>query len=105
MENKVFNATIDKGNYKKVKGNSFFCNQLKRELIIHTDLDNSNFTSISDVNTGYRLFGFPHKIENVTENQINQKINDYIKHYTIDLINKEFQKIELINKKENENND
>lgn len=101
--NKNFNASIKKGGTKKVKYSSFFHPVLNREFAIHTDIDNPNYTSVSDIITGYRLFGFPVKIENVNENQINQKFESYIKHYTVELINKELEKIELEQKENKEN--
>lgn len=104
--NKIFIASIEKGGKKKVKYSSFIHPVLNREFAIHIDIDNPNHTSISDIITGYRLFGFPVKLESVNENQISQRFESYIKHYTVELINKEFEKIEAKQKElENKENE
>lgn len=84
-----------KGN-KKVKGYPYYSSKLKRKLFIHTNIDNEKYTSVSDTVTGYRLFGFPEKPDKIKIEQVEEKLEEFIKHYSIPLIHEEFQRVEKL---------
>ena len=94
VETLIFNTTKNK--YQKVQGDSYFCEEIKRTLLIHPDLDSDKLTSVSDLKTGYRLFGLNCKKEDVKQEQFLSCLDKFIKHYTIELINKEFERIEQL---------
>lgn len=102
IETSIFNTTKNK--YQKVKGDSFFCEEIKRTLIIHPDLDSDKLTSVSDLKTGYRLFGINCKKEDVKQEQFLMQLNKFIKHYTIELINREFDRIEKLQEEKKKEN-
>lgn len=79
---------------KKVKGALYFSSSLNRELFIHTDVDNEKYTSISDRATGYRLFNFAEKYDKIKEEDIEERINKFIQHYSMSAIEEEFKRVE-----------
>jgi hypothetical protein len=90
------NVTIEKGKKKPVKCHKFTCRPINRELMVHEDIDNKNYISVSDYKTGYRLFGLPQKISSVKNSDIIEELKKFIKHYTKEGIAKEFERIENI---------
>ena len=85
---------IEKGKKKPVKCHIFKCNPIKRKLMVHEDVDNKNYTSISDCTTGYRLFGL-HKVpSSVKPDDVTERLKEFIKHFTVEGIEKEFKRIE-----------
>ena len=87
---------IEKGKKKPVRCHKFMCKPISRELMVHEDLDNKNYTSVSDCKTGYRLFGLPFKIDKIKSSDIVEKLKQFINHYTKEGIAEEFRRIENI---------
>lgn len=87
-------VTIEKGKTKKVKCYKFQCKPIKRQLMVHEDIDKKGTISVSDVITGYRLFTLPIKAQKVTPTDIKEELKRFIMHYTIEGIAIEFQRIE-----------
>lgn len=86
-------------NKKKVKCNFLWNTQFNRRLAVHEDIDNKKETTVSDVETGRRLFSIKTSIENVKEEEIAEGLESFIKHYTLDLILERFKELDV--KKEN----
>lgn len=87
---------IEKGKKKTVKCHKFKCSPIKRELMVHENVDNKNHTSVSDCITGYRLFGLPRKVSDIKATDITEHLESFIKHYTIEGIAEEFKRIESL---------
>lgn len=92
--------TIDKGNTQKVKGALLHYDEIDRTLLVHEDVDNKNNSSVTDSVTGYRLFSIPQKISILKKEQVDEYLNNFIKHYTLEEIAKEFKRIEELPKEE-----
>ena len=92
--------TIEKGKKKPVKCHKFNCKPIERELMVHEDIDNKNYVSVSDCTTGYRLFSLPQKIKNVSSSDVVERLKEFIKHYTKEGIAEEFKRIEELQSKE-----
>ena len=85
---------LDKGNTQKVKCYKFFNEDINRELAVHADIDRKfTITNITDTATGLRLCSIQKEIGKVTEKDINETLYNFIKHYTIDTIKEEFEKL------------
>lgn len=80
----------------KVKGYSFFNKELNRQLILHTDVDNKEYSALSDKLTGLRFFTIPHAFSKLDINIVESELQKFIKHYTIDLIKTELKKKEEV---------
>lgn len=87
-------VTIEKGKTKKVKCHKFQCKPIKRQLMVHEDIDKKNTTSVSDVITGYRLFDLPVKPQAITPDHVKEGLKKFVAHYTIEGIAYEFRRIE-----------
>ena len=87
---------IEKGKKKQVQCHKFKCNPIKRELMVHEDIENKNHISVSDCKTGYRLFGLPQKISSVKNSDIIERLKQFINHYTKEGIAEEFKRIESL---------
>ena len=85
---------------QKVKCYKFFHKELGRELAVHEDVENKNITSISDVLTGLRFKQIHKEVKKVTEAEVEETLNKFIKHYTIEDIKKKFKEIENRDKKD-----
>lgn len=85
---------LDKGNTQKVKCYKFFNKEFKRELALHSDIDHKTITNITDTLTGLRLCKVQKEISKVTENDIKETLNNFIKHYTIESIKEEFKRLD-----------
>ena len=94
--NKTFSISIGNNKYKKVKGSSYYSRDLNRALFVHADADNDKQTSVSDEITGYRLFNLSQKHDKIKEEDVEAKIQEYIKHYTIPAIEEEFNRVEKL---------
>lgn len=92
--------TVDKVKKKKVKCFKYNCKPLKRELIIHADIDNKGLTNTSDLKTGYKLFSIPIDPEKIKLENIEEKLEKYISHFTVESIVEELSKIEKLTTKE-----
>ena len=93
---KTFTANLGNRGLKKVKGAPYYSKELNRHLFIHPDIENEKHTSVSDEITGYRLFYFTEKHDKIKEEQVETRINEFIKHYTIPAIQEEFQRVEQL---------
>lgn len=85
---------VEKGKTKKVKCYKFQCKPIKRQLMVHEDIDKKGTISVSDVITGYRLFTLPIKAQKVTPTDIKEELKRFVIHYTVEGIAIEFQRIE-----------
>ena len=85
---------------QKVKCYKFLHEELGRELAVHEDVENKNITSITDVLTGFRLCYIHKEINKVKDEDIDQTLNQFIRHYTIEDIKKKFKEIENRDKKD-----
>lgn len=85
---------LDKGNTQKIKCYKFFQTDIERELAIHEDVDNKNSTSITDTNTGLRLCKIPKEISKVTEQDIDLRLSEFIRHFTLEEVKKEFKRLD-----------
>ena len=86
--------TVDKMMKQKIKCRKFYCTDIKRTLMIHEDIENKNYTSVSDDKTGFKLFSIPQKLSLVKENQISERLAQFIKHFELPAIAEEFKRIE-----------
>ena len=92
--------TIDKTKKKKVKCFQYKSKLLDRTLIIHADIDNKNLTNTSDSKTGYKLFSLPIQPDKISINNIEEKLEKYVAHFTAEGIIDELNKIEGLVTKE-----
>ena len=90
--------TIDKTKKKKVKCFKYDCKPINRELIIHADIDNKNLTNISDLITGYKLVSISISPDKIKLQDIEEKLEKFINHFTVDTILEEFKRIEELAK-------
>ena len=88
--------TVEKGNKKKVKCYKFQCKPIKRQLMVHEDIDKKGHSTVSDVVTGYRLFALPITPNKITPSDIKEELKRFITHYTKEGIATEFRRIEGI---------
>ena len=88
---------------KKVKCYTYFNEELNRELAVHADYEDKSKSCISDAITGLRLTSIYKKFESIDTTDINISLDAFIKHYSIELINKEFQKHNNIEAENNDN--
>ena len=91
---------IEKGNKKQVKCHKFTCKSINRELMIHEDIDNKEWVSVSDTITGFRLFKLHKKITMVQPSEITEALTKFIKHFTEEGIAEEFKRIEQMQSQE-----
>lgn len=94
---------LDRGkNKKKIKCYKVFATDLERYIAIHPDIDHKDKrTSITDAETGLKLLDIEKPITEVKQEEIDESINNFIKHYTLDAIKaraEELQNKETLNK-------
>lgn len=87
---------IEKGKTKKVKCHKFQCKPIKRQLMVHEDIDKKGYSTVSDVITGYRLFALPIPTKKVTPNDIKDELKKFVAHFTVEGIEIEFKRIEKL---------
>ena len=75
-------VTVDKVKKKKVKCYRFHCKPLDRYLMLHIDLDNNEHIALSDFSTGYRLFKIQTKQDKLNPDEVKDKLEKYISHFT-----------------------
>lgn len=89
---------LDKGT-QKVKCFKFKVKDLnKRELAVHQDVDHKMFSTITDIASGLRLCGIQKEISKVTEKEINEALDTFVKHFTLEEVMKRFKELDEINK-------
>lgn len=87
---------LDVGKKQKVKCYKFHEPRMDRELMVHGDTDNKSKSSVSDVKTGFRLFGISQKIEKLKMEHLEEPMNKFINHFTLPSIAEEFKRIEKL---------
>ena len=88
--------TVDKVKKKKVKCYKFHCKPLNRYLMLHSDPDSINYTTLSDFSTGYRLFKLPINYDKIHPDIVTEKLKSYISHFTIEGIQEEIQRLQSV---------
>lgn len=76
-------ALLEKTTHK-VKCYRFMNSDLNRELALHEDTDNNSHSSVTDVNTGLRLFGIPQRPKDVKEETLKEHMEKFLRHYTVE---------------------
>ena len=97
------NIAIEKGNKKSVKCHKFTCKPINRELMVHEDIENKDWISVSDYITGFRLFKLQKKMNAVQPSDITEELKKFIKHFTKEGIAEEFKRIESLQSQTKEN--
>lgn len=91
---------VDKTKKKKVICHKIKCKPIKRELIIHADIDNKNITNVSDLITGYKLISIPIEPSKIQLQDIKENLEKFISHFTVEGITEEFKRIEELTTKD-----
>ncbi len=91
---------LTNGKTQKIKGYKFFQTDIARELVVHEDVEDKKYSSITDVETGYRLCQLSKDIKKVTETDINETLNKFVRHYTIEGIKDKFKEKDNRDKKD-----
>lgn len=94
---------LEKGTYQKVKCCKFFNDLLDRELVLHELIDHKGKSGVSDALTGVKMFGLDKEPSKVKVEEINDKLNSFVKHFTLEETLKEFEKWENKLKEKAEN--
>lgn len=81
---------------QKVKCYKFLSMELNRELALHEDSENKNYSSVTDIKTGLRLFGIPLKTKDVKEELLKTNLEKFIRHFTKDTILTKLQNEEQV---------
>ena len=79
---------LDKGkNKKKIKCYKVFATDLNRYIAIHPNIDHKDKrTSITDAETGLKLFDIDKPLEEIKQEEIDESMDNFIKHYTLEAI-------------------
>lgn len=86
-------------NKKKIKCYKVFATDLNRYIAIHPNIDyKEKKTSITDSETGLKLLDIDKPINEVKVEDIDEGINNFIRHYTMEAIQ---LRLEELQKKEN----
>ena len=93
-------VNLDTGKKQKVLCHKFVQKDMDRELMVHADVDNKSKSSVSDVKTGYRLFGVSQKIDKLKMEHLEEPMEKFIRHFTLPSIADEFKRIEELLGKE-----
>ena len=92
--NETLKITLENGKTQKAKCYKFFQTDMNRELAVHAEVNSKNSSKISDVNTGLGVVTIPKEISKVKDEDVNEALNNFIKHFTLEEIGKEFAKWE-----------
>ena len=87
-------VTVDKTKKKKIKCCKFKYKPLNRYLMLHADIENKEYTTLSDFATGYRLFKIQIKPEKLNKLELKEKLEKYINHFTIEGIQEEIKRLQ-----------
>ena len=87
---------INKQNKFKVKCFKYYEPEIKRNLMIHEDVDTKNSSSVSDEVTGYRLFTINQNIHSLKMEQVQERMDKFIRHFTPEGIAEEFKRVEEV---------
>lgn len=85
---------LSKGSKQKVKCSIFYNKELERELAVHEDVDNKKRSSVTDVITGLRMFGLDKPADKVKMEELNERLDIFLKHFTVEETKKEFKRLE-----------
>lgn len=85
---------LDNNKTQKVNCYLFKNKVIKRELALHVNIDYKSMSTISDVKTGYRLCGIPKEASKVKQEDINEALDTFIKHFTKEEIQKRFVELD-----------
>lgn len=87
---------LDKG-VQKVKCFKFKAKEFKgRELAVHQNVDYKALSTITDVFSGMRLCTVQKEISKVTEKDIKEALDTFVKHFTLEEILKRFKELNEI---------
>lgn len=89
-------VTVDKVKKKKVKCCKFKYKPLNRYLMLHADIENAEYTTLSDFSTGYRLFKLPIKKDKLTKEELKDRLEKYVSHFTVEGIQEEIKRLQSI---------
>lgn len=92
--NETGTIDISKHHKLKVKCFKYYEESLKRNLIIHEDIDSKGCSSVSDEITGYKLFSMSYPISSLKEVQVQERMQKFIRHFTLEEIEKAFKRAE-----------
>ena len=87
--------TLDKGT-QKVKCYKFFQTDFERELAIHQSIDHKAITNITDVKSGMMVCKINKEVSKVTDKDVNEAVDNFIKHFTLEEILKRFKELDEI---------
>ena len=85
---------LEKGITQKVKCYKFFQTDFNRELAVHEHSDYKTLSSITDVKSGLKLCSIQKEIKKVTPTDIDEALNTFIRHFTLDGILTRFQELD-----------
>lgn len=89
---------LDKGT-QKVKCFKFRIKSLKnRELAVHQNVDHKTFSTITDVISGLRLCTIQKEISKITDKDIKEALDTFVRHFTLEEILKRFEELNEIEK-------
>ena len=88
-------VVLEKGTTQRVKCFKFKIKELgNRELAVHQDIDRKTFSTITDAKTGLRLCSVQKEVSKVTDKEIKEALNVFIKHFTLEEILKRFKELD-----------
>ena len=85
---------LDKGNTQKVKCYKFFQTDFNRELAVHEHSDYKTLSTITDVKSGLKLCSIQKEIKKVTATDVDEALNTFMRHFTLDGILTRFKEID-----------
>ena len=85
---------LEKGNTQKMKCYKFFQTDFKRVLAVHEHTDHKSVSSITDVATGMKLCNINKEISKVTAEDINEAMNTFIRHFSMEGILQRFEELD-----------
>ena len=85
---------LDKGNTQKVRCYKFFQTDFNRELAVHEHSDYKTLSAITDINSGMKLCTIQKDIKKITPADIDEAMNSFIKHFTLDGILTRFKELD-----------
>lgn len=91
--------TLDKGS-QRTKCFKFKVKELNnRELAAHQHVDYKGFSSITDVASGLKLCTVQKDISKITQDDIKEAVNTFIRHYTLEEVLKRLKELDEITEK------
>lgn len=87
---------LDNNKLQKVSCMLFDEEQMQRQLALHEDIDCKGKSSLTDVKTGLRLLGISKEATKVKPEDIEEAIDTFIKHFTIEEIQNKFSELDKV---------